>query len=129
MENLVIKATPKTLEVNCQSGLIEMRGCSISNDPRTFFKPVQDWIDQYLKDPSDDTLIILSFDYIDSASTKIVLEILLSLEVLMQKDKSLRLNWYYDENDPEMLMLGEILCSRIKIPYNYIRYKPGRRSQ
>jgi hypothetical protein len=30
------------------------------------------------------------------------------------------LNWYYKNNDTEILELGEILCSKIKIPCKFM---------
>jgi hypothetical protein len=114
-------ATPKSLEVTCVSGHIEIKGCSIVNDPKAFFKPVQNWILNYLKDPSNVNVIIIKLDYIDSASTKYMFEILKSLEVLNDGKRSAQINWYYDDNDPEILEIGEILAGRVKIPFEFIK--------
>jgi hypothetical protein len=122
MQNLIIKATPKSFEVNCQSGFIEIKGCSIVNDPKVFFKPVQNWINAYLKNPPESTVIDLKIEYIDSASTKNILEILQLLEKIKINNKSVLLNWYYDDNDPEILEIGEILSGRSKIPFKFIQY-------
>jgi len=122
MENLIIKATPKSFDVTLENGLIEIKGCSIINDPKVFFKPIQTWIINYLKNPHDYTLINMKIDYVDSASTKFLFEILKSLEKLMSEERSAQVNWYYDVNDPEILELGEILAGRIKIPFNFNKY-------
>ena len=122
MDILTIKATPKSLNVICENGLLEFRGCSITNDPKVFFKPIQNWINNYLKDPPEDTLINMEFDYIDTASLKYVFEILKSLEKIIDRQKSVQLNWHYDETDHEILELGEILSAKIKIPFNFIKY-------
>ena len=122
MQNLIIKATPKSFDVSCEPGLIEIKGCSIISDPKVFFKPVQTWIDAYLKDPADHTEVNLKIDYVDSASTKYVFEILKSLEKLNNKRKSISLNWYYDIHDPEILELGEVLAGRIQIHFNFIQF-------
>ncbi len=121
MDSLIIQSTPKSLNVTCEKGLIEFSGCSITNDSKVFFQPIQDWIDNYLVDPPDDTLINIQLDYIDTSSLKFVFEILKSLEILNDRQKSVRLNWYYDDSDTEILELGEILCSKIKIPFKFMK--------
>ncbi len=123
MDKLIIKATSKSLKVQCdpEKGLIEIEGCSITNDPRVFFKPIQNWVSDYLKNPSPETVINIKFEYIDSASTKFIFEILRSLDQLVDEQKSIHLNWHYDDNDPEILEVGEILAGRLKIPFNYIQ--------
>jgi hypothetical protein len=120
MQNLIINATPKSFDVICVSGHIEIKGCSIINDPKVFFKPIQNWIVNYLKEPSDVNVINIKIDYIDSASTKYLFEILKSLEKLVENKKSVQINWYYDMNDPEILEVGEILAGRIKVPFEFV---------
>lgn len=122
MENLTITGTPKSFNVKCESGLIEIKGCSIVNDPKTFFAPVLTWVSNYLKDPPDNTSIVIKIDYVDSASTKSLFEIMKYIEKETPADKSFRIDWYYDPNDPEILELGEIFAGRIKIPCNFIQY-------
>jgi len=122
MQNLIINATPKSLEVKFIGGLIEIKGCSIINDPKVFFKPIQNWVSKYIKDPQEETIINIRIEYIDSASTKFIFEILKSLEVLIENGKKVEINWYYDLNDPEIMEVGEILGGRIKIPFNFLQY-------
>jgi hypothetical protein len=123
MDNLIIKATPKSFDITCGEGLIEIRGCSILNNPNVFFKPILNWIDNYLKDPPDETIINMKIDYVDSATIKILFEILRSFEIVIEKKKTILVNWYYDPLDPEMLELGEILGGRMKIHFNFIKYQ------
>ncbi len=122
MQNLNIKATPKSFEVNCENGFIEIKGCSIINDPKIFFKPLQTWITEYFMGSPADTIVSLKIDYIDSASTKFIFEILKSFEVLINQQKSVMVLWYYDVNDPEILEIGEILAGRLQVPFNFILY-------
>jgi len=122
MQNLIVNATPKSLEIKCTEGLIEIKGCSIVNDPKVFFKPIQNWVANYIKKPSDDTIINIKIEYIDSASTKFIFEILKSFEELITRNKKVHINWHYDLNDPEIMEIGEILDGRIKIPFSFIQF-------
>ncbi len=121
MKELSIDKTVKSLEVNCSPGRIEFSGCSITNDPKVFFTPVKNWIRDYIKKPEKLTEVNLKFDYIDTASVKYVFEILNDLKVINgRKGYSVTVNWYFDYNDPEILELGEIIQSKIAIPFNFI---------
>lgn len=121
-QNLIIKSTSKSLDFFCSSGHIEIKGCSIVNDPKSFFKPIQNWVANYLKNPSNVNVINIKIDYIDSASTKYIFDILKSLEPLNSDKSSIKVFWHYDSNDPEILELGEILGGRIKIPFEFVGY-------
>ena len=121
METLLIKQTPQSFKITCEKGQIEIKGCSIINDPKVFFKPLNSWIRIYLKEPSHQTTINLKIEYIDSASLRVFLEVLQSLEKLIDEGKTITLNWYYDPKDPEIFKLGEILSGRLKIPFTFIQ--------
>jgi len=121
MQKLIINATPKSFNVICEQGHIEFKGCSVVNDPKVFFKPVRNWIDEYLKNAPEETLVSLKIDYADSASIRCIYEILQSLGKLNGDKKSIQINWFYDINDPEILEIGEILAGRIKLPFSFIK--------
>ncbi len=123
MKDLSINKTAKTLEVNCIPGKLDLIGCSITNDPRVFFTPIKNWVRDYIRKPEKLTEVNLKFDYIDTASVKYVFEILNDMkEVNLKKDYSVIVNWYFDYDDPEILELGEIIQSKIGIPFNFIEY-------
>ncbi len=123
MKNLSIDKTAKTLEVSCIAGKMNFTGCSITNDPKVFFTPIKNWVRDYLKKPEKLTEVNLKFDYIDTASVKYVFEILSDLKDIPQtKGHSVIVNWYFDYDDPEILELGEIIQSKIGIPFNFVEY-------
>ena len=68
MEALIIKPTPKSLEIKCMPGEIVLSGNSILEDPKVFFEPLLNWIDDYLKQPEECTIINLKLEYVDTAS-------------------------------------------------------------
>ncbi|HYW95389.1 MAG TPA: SiaC family regulatory phosphoprotein [Bacteroidales bacterium] len=123
MKDLTIDKTAKTLEVSCSPGKLDFNGCSITNDPKVFFTPVKSWVKDYIQKPEKLTEINLKFDYIDTASVKYIFDILNDLKVLnSRKGYSAVVNWYFDYDDPEILELGEIIQSKIGIPFNFNEY-------
>ena len=123
MKDLIIDKTAKTLEVRCAAGKIHFTGCSITNDPKVFFTPIKNWVKDYAKNPEKLTEVNLKFDYIDTASVKYVFEILSDLKVIhLNNGNSVIVNWFFDYDDPEILELGEIIQSKIAIPFSFVEY-------
>lgn len=122
MEPLIIKPTKKTLSVELTNGELNFSGCSINNDPKSFFNPVTKWVGDYSNNPPEETIVNVKFEYIDSASVKAFYEILRELKNAT-RFKKIRLNWYFDIDDPEILELGEIIQSKLDIEFSFIEYK------
>jgi hypothetical protein len=123
MEDLIIEPTRKTLTVICSEGKILMEGCSITNDPKVFFKPVIDWMQEYAKSSVDYTEIVLNFEYIDTASVKYVYQILQEFIEAKAQSHKIKVKWYYDIDDPEILELGEIIDSKLDAEFEFIDYQ------
>jgi len=95
-------------------------GCSITNDPRVFFKPVQEWAKEYIKNPAEYTEITLNFEYIDTASVKFVYQILQDIKSSESPNHRIKINWHYEIDDPEILELGEIIQSKLDIEFEFV---------
>ncbi len=121
MNELNIPATEKTLGIHCSKGILEFKGCSILSNPDIFFSPLFDWLKEYINDPEKETIINCHFEYIDSASFKNVFKLFKELEDI-NVDHTVIINWHYDNNDPEILELGELLDNRIRYEINFIPF-------
>ena len=75
MENISIEPTKKSLEVECSPGYFKLSGNSILSDPRKFFQPIVEWVEEYIKDPKDKTTVDLKLEYVDTASVQSVFDI------------------------------------------------------
>ncbi|MBE0654767.1 MAG: DUF1987 domain-containing protein [Bacteroidales bacterium] len=122
MQPLIIEPTQKSPLIELKYGELNFSGCSVHNDPRTFFTPVLNWIVEYLEDPPEETLVNIKFEYIDSSSLKFIFETLRLLEHA-SGDKRIKVNWHYEQNDADILELGEIIQSKINIDFNFIEDK------
>ena len=59
MEPLIINGTEDTPEIvfNCVDNIFQISGKSLPDDALSFYKPVRDWIDEYIKVPNDETVV------------------------------------------------------------------------
>ncbi len=122
MEDLHLEPQKKTLDIKCVDGSISMFGNSLLPNPRKFFQPVFDWVTEYVKNPSKKTEVTLKFEYIDTASTQSLYQILRQLNGVRTNDFVLMVNWYIEDADPEMQELGEMIEQRMGIEFQYVPY-------
>lgn len=122
MENLIIKATSRTPEVDFNiNGNIRIRGRSIPEDAGLFYNHLYSWIFRYCMSPLPETLVNLELEYMNSGSAKSVLQILRELSNIIQEDnRKLIINWYYEIGDEDMLEKGEYFQSILKHEFHFI---------
>ena len=123
MENISIEPTKKSLEVECSPGYFKLSGNSILSDPRKFFKPIVEWVEEYIQAPKDVTTIDLKLEYVDTASVQSVFDIMRMFKPLQENGKEVNVNFYFEFDDPELLELGEIMEGRLGIKFNFIEYQ------
>jgi SiaC family regulatory phosphoprotein len=121
MKELKLKGDKTTPEVVLNpTGLIKIKGRSIHENIRDFFKPVELWVEEYIKnDPAEITNIDISLEYFNSTTAKVLISILQKLMKVQLKNKKLIINWYYEEGDDDIQEKGEYFSSILKIPFNF----------
>jgi hypothetical protein len=121
MELLLIEATRKTPAVTLDpNGLIKIQGRSIPEDASIFYDDVVEWINAYITLGKETTRIDLKFEYLNSGTSKYVLQILKALKELHQDGHKLIINWYYEDGDDDILERGEYYSSILDIKINLI---------
>ena len=122
MDDLIINPSDKSLAVDISYGIMNFTGRSILTDPKIFFEPITIWVNKYLKNPADETVINVKLEYIDTASTQSLYSILRQINTVRKKGLVLMVNWYIEDEDPEMKELGEMIEQRLGIEFQYIPY-------
>jgi len=123
MNKLDIVGSAKTPTINFdpQTGLLEIKGRSIPENAIEFFKPLVDWLEEYSKEAKAITTANIQLEYFNTSSSKCILDIFKKLESInKQDDREVVINWYYEEDDEDMLEAGEDYQSILKIPFKMI---------
>ena len=122
MEAILIDGTPKTPTVNfvAEEGKIEIKGRSIPENSIEFYKPLVDWLDKYASNPLESTTVNIQLEYFNTSSSKCILDVFKKLEKVTQTNKNIVINWYYEEDDEDMLEAGEDYQSILRIPFKMI---------
>ena len=122
MEALTIEGTAKTPNVKFEAdnGLIEIKGRSIPENSIEFYKPLVDWLEEYGKTPAALTKVNIQLEYFNTSSSKCILDVFKKLEAIYKTKNEVIINWYYEEDDEDMLEAGEDYESIIRVPFKMI---------
>lgn len=119
MSNLIIDESVKTPSVSLNiNGVLEIKGKSIPENSLEFYKPLYDWLDNYLNSPASKTELIVRLEYFNTSSSKCLLDIFRRLETLNTSGKSVvKVIWFYDTDDEDMMEAGDDYKALVKVPF------------
>jgi hypothetical protein len=122
MEPLLIEGTNNTPNVKFDGarGFIEIRGRSNPENSIAFYKPLIDWLEEYVKIPAALTIVDIKLEYFNTSSSKFILNILKKLEIISKDKRGININWYYQKGDDDMLEAANDYESLIQIPFQII---------
>lgn len=102
-----------------EQGLLEIEGRSITEDVFSFWQPLVDWIEQYIKAPAEFTKVIIFLEYTNSSSNKYLSEIMKLLDTCVLDGNKVEVIWKYEEDDESILILGEDLDSLVSMSLKF----------
>jgi hypothetical protein len=120
----IISPTKNTSEVILDpKGTIKLTGRLIPENAENFFNPIEDWLNEYFKNPADITTVEIRLEYINSAGTMYLHDIIHKITYIhLQKNTNkFIINWHYKDEDEDMLETGRFFSSDLNVPFNYIK--------
>lgn len=108
MDNINIDAqkdnyyTPQ-VNFNAQTGICEISGESYLEDAFVFYKPLKDWLEEFVQTVKQPIHFICKLTYFNTSSSKSVLSMLKSLKNYEIEGGQVKVQWYYRPNDLDML--------------------------
>ncbi len=122
MNSLAIEGTNKTPRITAdpQQGLIEIKGRSHPENTAEFYRPLMDWVDEYISSPLEKTTINIDLEYFNTSSSKVLLMILRKFEAIENSKDKVLVNWYYEDGDEDDLETGEYYSQILELTFKYI---------
>lgn len=122
MENLVFEKTKNTpfIHLDIKNNTFEIKGPSYSEDVVEVYAPILDWIEQEIPKLEGELFCNLHFDVLNSVAHKKVFQILIKLTEHFQNGKKIKVKWFYDEDDEDIMEMGEDLTDLIELPFELI---------
>lgn len=124
MEVINIEATDETPKVilDAGNGTFEFSGKSLPEDVTIFFNPILEWIESYGETPNSETVVVMKMDYFNTASSKLILDILMAFEEIHEDNEGVKVEWYYREDDEDMEEAGDEFSDIVEIPFDLKEY-------
>jgi hypothetical protein len=124
METIKILGTDDTPTVilDAENDIFEISGRSLPEDVTAFYDPILNWLDEYAAGPNAKTVFTFKLVYFNTASSKLLLDILMKLEEMNEDGKEVLVKWYYPEDDEDMQEAGEEYADIVDVPFEQVSY-------
>jgi hypothetical protein len=105
-----------------KTNIFEFGGRSMPEDSGLFYEPILEWMDDYSQNPNPTTVFSFKLIYFNTASSKLILDVLTKLEEIHESGSPVLVKWYYPEDDEDMQEAGEEYSDILDIPFEHISY-------
>ncbi len=124
MEELKIEGTEDSPEItlDLNGNILEISGRSLPEDVNTFYEPVLSWIEDYSKNPLPSTTFNFKLTYFNTASSKVILDILTQFEEMIEEGHKVLVRWYFPDEDEDMQEAGEEYADMVDVPFEMVSY-------
>jgi len=126
MNSLKIEATTFTPEINFDIENNKLSFLKVSKPANAieFYKPVFEFINNFEKSKVKskvvkELVVDFDFDYFNTATAKIIYELLEKLNRIKEQGVEIIINWYYHQDDEDHLEEGEIMSEALDMGFNF----------
>lgn len=128
MEKLIIDPTFNSPSVILDPGSskFEFSGESRPENVRKFYLPILEWLEKFAEEQKGSSsklsklLVQFDFEYFNSTSAKYILDIFKALNVLNDLGIEIQVKWLYEEDDEDMLEVGQEMSRMSKLEFEYV---------
>lgn len=111
-----------TVTLDKENNIFEISGRSLPEDVVVFYKPILEWLDEYKNDPLDKTVFNFKLEYFNTASSKLLLDVLLKLEDISNDGNEVLVRWHFPDDDEDMEEAGEEYSDIVDVPFEQVPY-------
>jgi hypothetical protein len=124
MEVIKIMGTDDTPNVilDPENDIFEISGRSLPEDVSAFYEPILNWLDEYANNAKEKTVFSFKLVYFNTASSKMLLDILMKLEEMYENGLDILVKWYFPEDDEDMEEAGEEYADIVDVPFEQLSY-------
>jgi len=122
MEILHIEGTKSTPEIifDPASGVLSMSGESYPENSFEFYRPILSWLTRFSAVHHGPTTFNTNLSYLNTGSTKCMMDILDLLEESHLAGKLVAVNWFYDEENHRAYETAEEFKEEVTVPFAII---------
>ena len=96
---------------------MSLKGRSIPENSIDFYKPLLEWVESNVGESESSVAISVKLEYFNTSSSKCLMDLFKRIEKVAPQAS---VDWYYEEEDEDMLEAGEDYDAIIDIPFRLI---------
>ena len=125
METIKIQGTDDTpgIVFDAENNIFQISGRSMPEDVTAFYEPLLDWLDDFSKIAKNKIVFEFKLEYFNTASSKLLLDILMKLEDMFEAGKEISVKWYFPDDDEDMEEAGEEYADIVDVPIELVGYE------
>ena len=130
MNKLVINKTANAPRVmfDPERNIYELKGNSYPENTAETYEPVLNWIENELTKIESEVVFDFKLEYQNTASSKMMSSIFAKIEEAHHRKKNIKINWYYDRDDEDIVSEIQSYHSYDKLHVNLIPFdRKGKR--
>jgi hypothetical protein len=120
------KASSPKVILDPEKKIYLISGESRPPDVREFYGEILTWLEEFgsqivkADNKKDPVIFNFNFEYFNSSSGKLILDICKILAGFNSKGVNIRINWHFEKDDHDMLEAGKEISKIVKFPFEYV---------
>jgi len=121
---LVIEKTHNSLGVilDKENNKFLFEGRSLTENTIDFFQPITEWLNDYKKTPLKETIVNMDFEYYNTSTSMLLLDILNIFDKINTNGKSVKIIWKYSDKDIDIFEAGKDYKSILNLNFEFVKY-------
>ena len=122
MAGLKMQATNRTPEITLDevTNTMVFKGRSLPENTKQFYEQVKAKLNAYKPSEGTEISIDVAFTYVSSASLIALLSIFKQLKLHSERGCTLKINWFYEKYDDDLLSIGEDMQHLSEVEFKFI---------
>jgi len=124
MKDYILEATSSTPKVELKvspAGML-LEGACYPENAVDFFGSIMEWLKEFTAAVNKPMELDVRLDYFNTSSSKCLLDLFEAMEEYRSAGGEVVINWYYCEDDEDILESGEEFAEDLSVPFNLISY-------
>lgn len=105
---------------DAQTGILEIAGNSMPENPLAVYAPAMEWLRSYVSSPAQRTSVRFRLKYYNTSTSKIIINILDLLGEVRRSGHEIEVSWYFTPGDEDLEEAGYEFSENCIIPFRVV---------
>ena len=122
MESIFLEPTRVTplISFDPEGCILELKGRSSPENAIQFYKNLLENLEAFAESENEELVANFAFEYFNTSSSKCLFDVFKRLSRIEDSGKELIINWFFEEDDEDMMEAGEDYADLLDLEFNFI---------